>query len=85
MKGFSVGSIDDDSSESSPSPTVVRNPSAEKTRPMEKSVRNGLAQADLSIKAQKTKKSSNKGKEQAFLAGSIVKLLDKFDSTSNGN
>ena len=85
MEGFSVGSVDDDSSESLPSPTVVKNPSAEKTLLMEKSVRNGLAWAELSVKAQKTKKSSNKGKESASVAGSIVKLLDKFDSTSNGN
>ncbi len=72
MEEFSVGSIDDDSSKSLPSPTVVRNPSAEKTPSMEKSVRNELAWAELSIKAQKTKKLSNKGKEQASVAGFIL-------------
>ncbi len=56
---------------------------AETTLPMEKSVRNAMIWVELFAKAQKTKNSSNKSKEQASVAGTIVKMLNRMDSSTN--
>jgi hypothetical protein len=56
---------------------------AETTPPMEKSVRDAMIRAESFAKAQKTKNLSNKSKEQASVAGTIVKMLDRMDSSLN--
>jgi hypothetical protein len=56
---------------------------AETTPPMEKSVRNAMIRAESFAKAQNTKNLSNKSKERASVAGTIVKMLDRMDSSSN--
>jgi hypothetical protein len=47
-------------------------------------VRGALKKAESLVKAQKTKKSSNKNKERTLLAGAIVKLLKKDHPPSDG-
>ncbi len=56
---------------------------AETTLPMEKSVRDAMIRAESFAKVQKTKNSSNKSKERASVAGTIVKMLDRMDSFTN--
>ncbi len=50
---------------------------------MAKSVKDAMSRAESYAKAQKTKKSSNKNKERASVAGTIIKMLDRMDSSSN--
>ncbi len=56
---------------------------AESTPTMAKSVKDAMSHAESYAKAQKTKNSSNKNKERASVAGTIVKMLDRMDSSSN--
>jgi hypothetical protein len=56
---------------------------AEMTPPMEKSVRDAMIWAESFAKAQKMKNFSNKSKERASVAGTIVKMLDRMDSSTN--
>jgi hypothetical protein len=56
---------------------------AESTPPMLKSVQNAMARAESLAKAAKTKNSSNKKKERTSIAGTIVKMMERIDSSSN--
>jgi hypothetical protein len=56
---------------------------AESTPPMSKSVRTAMARAESLAKAAKTKNSSNKKKERTSIAGTIVKMIERIDSSSN--
>lgn len=56
---------------------------AETTPTIEKSAKDALARASSYIKAQKTKNSSNKNKERTSVAGTIAKMLDRMDSSTN--
>jgi hypothetical protein len=47
-------------------------------------VRSALKRAESSVKAQKTKHASNKNKERTSIAGTIVKLFEKDNSSSDG-
>ncbi len=50
---------------------------------MSKSVQSAMARAELLAKADKTKNLSNKNKERTSLAGMIVKMIERIDSSSN--
>ena len=50
---------------------------------MSKSVRSAMARAELLAKADKTKNLSNKSKERTSIAGTIVKMIERIDSSSN--
>ena len=50
---------------------------------MSKSVQNAMARAESLAKAAKTKNSSNKKKERTSIAGTIVKMMERIDSSSN--
>ncbi len=56
---------------------------AELTPTVAKSVMDVMSRAESYAKAQKTKNSSNKNKERASVAGTIVKMLERVDSSSN--
>ena len=56
---------------------------AESTPPMSKSVRSSMARAESLAKADKMKNLSNKSKERTSIAGSIVKMIERIDSSSN--
>jgi hypothetical protein len=56
---------------------------AEGTPPMLKSVRSAMVRTESLAKADKTKNSSNKSKERTSIAGSIAKMIDRIDSSSN--
>ena len=56
---------------------------AESTPPMLKSVQNAMARAESLAKAAKTKNSSTKKKERTSIAGTIVKMIERIDSSSN--
>mgnify|MGYP000276798726 CR=1 FL=1 len=58
---------------------------AEKSPPMSKSIRSAMAKTESHAKAEKTKNSSNKSKERTSIAGSIAKMIDRIDSSSNAN
>ena len=50
---------------------------------MLKSVRSAMVRTESLAKADKTKNSSNKSKERTSIAGSIAKMIDRIDSSSN--
>ncbi len=56
---------------------------AESTPTLAKSVKDAMSRAESYAKAQKTKNSSNKNKERASVAGTIVKMLERMDSSLN--
>jgi hypothetical protein len=56
---------------------------AESTPTVAKSMKDAMSHAESHAKAQKTKKMSNKNKEQVSVAGTIVKMLERMDSSSN--
>jgi hypothetical protein len=56
---------------------------AESTPPMSKSVRSAMARAESLAKAAKMKNSSNKKKERTSITGTIVKMIERIDSSSN--
>ncbi len=56
---------------------------AESTPTMSKSIQDALLCADSFAKSQKTKNSSNKNKERTSVAGTIVKLLNRMDLSTN--
>ena len=56
---------------------------AESSPPMSKSVQTAMARAESLAKAAKTKNSSNKKKERTSIAGTIVKMIERIDSSSN--
>ena len=56
---------------------------AESTPPMSKSVQNAMARAESLAKAAKMKNSSNKKKERTSITGTIVKMIERIDSSSN--
>ncbi len=56
---------------------------AESTPTMSKSVRSAMARAELLAKADKTKNSSIKSKERTSIAGTIVKMIERIDLSSN--
>ncbi len=56
---------------------------AETTPPMEKIMRDAMIWAELFAKAQKMKNLSNKSKERVSVVGTIVKMLDRMDSSTN--
>jgi len=57
---------------------------AESTPPLSKSVSSAIAKASSLAKSEKTKNSSNKSKERTSIAGTIVKMLERMDSSSGG-
>ena len=57
---------------------------AETTPPLGKSVSNAMARASSLAKAGKTKNSSNKSRERTSIAGTIVNMLERMDSSSSG-
>jgi hypothetical protein len=56
---------------------------AELTLTVVKSVKDAMSHAESYAKAQKTKNLSNKNKERASVTGTIIKMLDRMDSSSN--
>ena len=50
---------------------------------MSKSVQSAMARAESLTKAAKTKNASNKKKERTSIAGTIVKMIERIDSSSN--
>ncbi len=55
----------------------------ELTPTVAKSVKDAMSRAESYAKAQKMKNSSNKNKERASVMGTIIKMLDRMDSSSN--
>jgi len=56
---------------------------AESTPPMSKSVQSAMARGESLAKAANTKNASNKKKERTSIAGTIVKMIEWIDSSSN--
>jgi hypothetical protein len=56
---------------------------AESTPTVAKSVKDAMSRAESYAKVQKIKYSSKKNKERASVAGTIIKILDRMDSSSN--
>ena len=56
---------------------------AEGTPSMLNSVRSAMVRTESLAKADKTKNSSNKSKERTSIAGSIAKMIERIDSSSN--
>lgn len=57
---------------------------AESTPPLGKSVTSAIARASSLARSEKTKNSSNKNKERTSIAGSIIRMLERMDSSSGG-
>ena len=63
--------------------SALKTRAAESTPTDAKSALDELSCASSYLKAEKTKNSSNKNKEQTSVAGTIVKMLERMDSSSN--
>jgi len=57
----------------------------ETSPPLLQSVHNAMVRAESVAKADKTKNSSNKGRERTSIAGTIVKMMERIESSSDSN